>query len=50
MTSSGGVEELGGGEIEQNRKRTHGCGLQCGDCWGWGIRGLKGNVRKYNKD
>ena len=25
---------LGGGEIEQKRKETHGHGQQCDDCWG----------------
>ena len=53
MTASGGV--LGGGGIEQKRKRTHGHGQQCSDCWGIeGIRGINGNVikntRKINKN
>ena len=33
MTAIAG-ERLGGGGIEQNRKRTHGHGQQCGDCTG----------------
>ena len=42
---------LGGREIEQKGKRTHGHGQQCGDCQGEGdIRGLNGNGKKYNKD
>ena len=39
-----------GGGMEQKRKRTHGHGQQCGDCWGAGsIRGLN-RMEKYNKD
>ena len=42
---------LEGRGSEQRGKRTHGHGQQCGDCWGkGGIRGLKGNGIKYNKD
>ena len=42
MTVGVGVR---GGRIEQKRKRTHGHGQQCGDCWGKGItRGLKCNI------
>ena len=33
MTTSG-EGRLGGGRIKQKRKRTHGHGQQCGDCWG----------------
>ena len=40
---------LGGGGIEQEGKRTHGYGQQCGDCGGEdGIRGLSGNRKEYN--
>ena len=28
---------LGGGGIEQKRKRTHRHGQQCGDCWDGGV-------------
>ena len=37
--------------IEQKGKRTHGQGLQCGDCRGGqgDIRGLNGSGKKYNK-
>ena len=28
---------LGGGGIEQKRKRTHGHGQQCGERWGEGV-------------
>ena len=38
------AERLRDGEIEQEGKRTHGHGQQCGDCAGGeGIRGLNGN-------
>ena len=48
--SAQGMEDLGGAEIEQERKRFHGHGQQCGDFWGeGGISGLKGN-KKYNED
>ena len=41
---------VGGGGIEQKRKRTHGHGEQCGDCWGeGGIRGLNGNGKNIIK-
>ena len=38
-----------GGGTEQQGKRTHGFGQQCGDCGGGGIKGLDGNGKKYNK-
>ena len=48
MTASG-ERRLGSEGIEQKGKRTH--GQQYSDCWGEvGIRGLKGNGTKYNKD
>ena len=48
MTASGVV--VSGGGIKQKGIRTHGCGQQCGDCYGEvGMRGLNGNVKKYNK-
>ena len=41
---------VGGGGIERKRKRTHGHGEQCGDCWGeGGIRGLNGNGKNIIK-
>ena len=44
------VGRLVGGGIEQRRKRTHGHGQQCGDCWGQGgIRGLNGNGKNTIK-
>ena len=55
MTASG-WGRLGDGRTEQNGKRTHGHGQQCGDCWGLGgIRGLKGIVKntikiKFNRE
>ena len=51
MTASGGQGRAGGGGTEQKGKGTHGHGQQCGDCW-WevGIRGLKGNGKKYHED
>ena len=39
MTASGGGRLRDGG-IKQKRKRTHGHGQQCGDCW-VGYRGTK---------
>ena len=39
------VGELGVEGTEQKVKRPHGHGQQCGDFWG-----LKGNVKKYNKN
>ena len=48
MTAKG-VGRLWGGGTEQKGKRTHGHGQQCGDCRGeGGVRGLKGNGKKYN--
>ena len=45
MTASRGGE-VGGGEIEQKRNRTHGHGQQCGDSWGEGhIKELNGNEK-----
>ena len=42
-----GQGRLGDGGIEQNGKRTHGHGQQCGDCWGEGyIKGQDDNGRK----
>ena len=36
--------------MKQKRKRTHGHGPQCGDCWGkGGIRGLNGNGKNIIK-
>ena len=51
MTASGAREGwLGGRGIGQKGRRTHGHGLQCGDCWeDWGIRGLKGNEKNIIK-
>ena len=41
---------LEAGGIEQKGKRTHGCGQQCGDCWGKGrIRGLNGSGKNTIK-
>ena len=40
---------LGGGGIEQEGKRTHGHGPQCGDSRGEGIRGLHGNGKNTIK-
>ena len=37
------------GRIEQKGKRTRRHGQQCGNYWGWCIRGLNSNG-KYNKD
>ena len=38
------------GEIEQEGKRTHGHGQQCGDCWGEGvIRELNDNGKNTMK-
>ena len=46
---TGGGEVKGGG-IEENGKKTHGHGQQCGDYWGkWGIRGLNGNGKNTIK-
>ena len=40
-----------GDGVEGVSKKEKGHGRQCGDCCGErGIRGLKGNVKKYNKD
>ena len=51
MTASLGGGEVEGGGIEQRGKRAHGHGQQCGDYLGaGGIRGLKCNGKKYNKD
>ena len=47
MTAIGG--RLGDGRIDQKRKRTHGQGQQCGDCWGEDIRGLKNNGKNTIK-
>ena len=52
MTANWGGR-LGGGGIEQNGKKIHGYGRQCGDCW-WkgGTRGLTGtgkNIIKIKK-
>ena len=47
MSARGG--RLADRGIEQKRKGTHGHGQQCGDCWGRGIKALKGD-EKYNKD
>ena len=38
MTASDGGW-VGGGGIEQEGKRTHGHGEQCGDCWGREYKG-----------
>ena len=47
MTANGVVK---GGGIEQNGKRTHGLGQQCGDCLGdGGIRGPNGNGKNIIK-
>ena len=47
------METQGGGGIEQQGKRTHGHGQQCGDWWGGEIKGLNGNekikIRILNK-
>ena len=44
------VGSLGGGGIEQKRKRTHGHRQQCVDGWGqWGIKGLNGNGKNIIK-
>ena len=48
LTALGGG--VTGGGIEQNGKRNHGHGQQCGDCSRKGnIRGTNGNGKKYNK-
>ena len=48
MTAGGGG--VTGRRIEKKGKRTHGIRQQCGKFLGEGQRGLKGNVKKYNKD
>ena len=37
---------LGSRKTEQNGKRTHGHGQQCGNCQGGSIRGLNGSGKK----
>lgn len=50
MTAKEG-KRLGGGENEQNGKRIHVCGQECGDCRREkGIRRLNSNRKKYNKN
>ena len=45
----GGGEVKGGG-IEENGKKTHGHGQQCGDCGGnWGKRWVNGNGKNIIK-
>ena len=45
MRASG--EDLRDGGIEQKRKRTHGHGQRCGDCWGeTGVKELNGCGKK----
>ena len=49
MTAKQGWK-LGGREIEQKTKRTHGHGQQCGNCGGGGVvRGLNGNEKNTIK-
>ena len=48
LTALGGMVRSGG--IEQKRKRTHGHGQQCSDCWeGGGIMGLNDNGKNTIK-
>ena len=49
MTASVVGEKLGGEEVGQKGKRTHGHGQQWGDCWGRGIWGLNTKKKKYKK-
>ena len=45
-----GMGEVGGGEIEQKGKRTHGHGQQGGDYWMvGGMSGLNGNGKNIIK-
>ena len=37
---------LGSGRIEQEGKRTHGRGQECGDCWRRGYKGTKRQCQK----
>ena len=34
----------------RKKKKTHGCGQQCGDCWGEGMGGGRGRYRGINGD
>ena len=46
-----GEGSLGDGGNEQMGERTQADGQQCGDCWREeGIRGVKCNAKKYDKD